>query len=226
MNQVFTAWSGGKDGCLALHQAINRGLKVRYLTNMVTEDGERSRTHGLSAKVLQEQSQAIGIPLVQRKTSWQSYEGEFKRMVNDLKQKGIKGGVFGDIDLPGHRDWVERVCREVDITPYLPLWGQEQERILKDFIDLGFEAIVVATKADILGEDWVGRKIDRDFIDQLSELKKTKDITLCGEAGEYHTLVVDGPLFQKRLEITTSRRAFRDNHWFLEILSTELRAKR
>ena len=115
MNQVFAAWSGGKDSCLALHRAINQGLKVRYLANMVTEDGERSRTHGLSAKVLQAQSQAIGIPLVQRQTSWQSYEGEFKRMVNDLKQEGIKGGVFGDIDLPEHRDWVERVCREVDI---------------------------------------------------------------------------------------------------------------
>lgn len=192
---------------------------------MVTEDGERSRTHGLSAKVLQAQSQAIGIPLVQRKTSWQSYEGEFKRMVNDLKQEGIKGGVFGDIDLQEHRDWVERVCQEVDITPYLPLWGQEQDRILKDFINLGFEAIVVATKTDILGEDWLGRKIDLDFIDQLSELKKTKDITLCGESGEYHTLVVDGPLFRKRLEIAASRKAFRDEHWFLEILSTELKGK-
>lgn len=225
MSQVFTAWSGGKDSCLALHRAITKGLEVRYLANMVTEDGERSRTHGLSTKILQIQSQAIGIPLVQRKTSWQSYEGEFKRMVNDLKQEGIKGGVFGDIDLQEHRDWVEKVCRDVDITPYLPLWGQEQDRILKDFINLGFEAIVVATKADILGEDWLGKEIDLDFIDQLSELKKTKDITLCGEAGEYHTLVVDGPLFQKRLGIAETRKVFRDEHWFLEILSAELKGK-
>lgn len=225
MSQVFTAWSGGKDSCLALHRAINRGLKVRYLANMVTEGGERSRTHGLSARVLQEQSQAIDIPLVQRKTSWQSYEGEFKRMVDDLKQEGIKGGVFGDIDLQEHRDWVERVCREVDIIPYLPLWGQEQGKILKDFINLGFKAIVVATKADIFGEDWLGKEIDLDFIDRLSELRKTNDVTLCGEAGEYHTLVIDGPLFRKRLEITASRKAFRDEHWFLEILSTELKSK-
>jgi len=225
MNQVFMAWSGGKDGCLALHRAITKGLKVRNLSNMVTEDGERSRTHGLSARVLQEQSQAIGIPLVQRRASWQSYEGEFKRMVNDLKQEGIKGGVFGDIDFQEHRDWVERVCREVDITPYLPLWGEEQDKILKDFINLGFKAIVVATKADIMGEDWLGKEINLDFIDQLSEIKKTRDITLCGEAGEYHTLVVDGPLFGKRLEITASRKTFRDEHWLLEILSTELKGK-
>ena len=105
------------------------------------------------------------------------------------------------------------------------LKSQEQRYCLKDFINLGFEAIVVATKADVLGEDWLGRKIDRDFIDRLSELKKTEDITLCGEAGEYHTLVVDGPLFRRRLEITASRKAFRDEHWFLEILSTELRGK-
>jgi uncharacterized protein (TIGR00290 family) len=146
-------------------------------------------------------------------------------MANDLKQEGIKGGVFGDIDLQEHRDWVERVCREVDITPYLPLWREGQDEILKDFVRLGFKAIVVATKADILGEDWLGIEIDFDFIDRLSELGKTKDITLCGEAGEYHTLVVYGPLFRKRLEITASRKAFRDEHWFLEILSTELKSK-
>ena len=84
---------------------------------------------------------------------------------------------------------------------------------------------MVATKADFLGEDWLGRKVDRDFIDRLSELTKTKNITLCGEAGEYHTLVIDGPLFRKRLEITASRKAFRDEHWFLEILSTTLKGK-
>ena len=225
MSQVFTSWSGGKDSCLACYRAVASGLKVRYLANMLTEDGQRSRTHGLSANLIQVQSQAIGIPLVQRRTTWNGFEAKFKNMLRAFKQQGVVGGVFGDIDLDEHREWIERVCREIDITPYLPLWGKSQDEILRDFIDLGFEAIVVATKADLLGEEWLGRKIDLDFIKHLDEIKKIKDITLCGEAGEYHTFVIDGPLFQNRIEIKETRKVLRDEHWFLDILGTDLRTK-
>lgn len=225
MEQVFTSWSGGKDSCLACYRAIASGLKVRYLANTVTEDGKRSRSHGLSARVIQVQSQAVGIPLVQRRTTWDNYEVEFKSMLRIFKQEGVNGGVFGDIDFEEHRQWVERVCQEVDIVPHLPLWEESQGKILRDFIDLGFEAIVVATKADLLGEEWLGQRVDLDFIRHLDKLKETKDITLCGEAGEYHTLVIDGPLFKKRMEILKTRKVFRDTRWFLDILGTELRTK-
>jgi len=192
---------------------------------MVSEDGAYSRTHGLSSRILQLQSQAIGIPLVQRQATWQSYENEFKKMIHNLKQEGIEGGVFGDIDLEEHREWVERVCREAGITPHQPLWGQSQAEILRDFVDSGFETIVVATRADKLGEEWLGRKIDADFIEQIIEMSKTQAVTPCGETGEYHTLVVDGPLFQKRMEITEAKKILRDGHWFLKIINAELQAK-
>ncbi len=223
MNQAFVSWSGGKDCCLACYQAIAGGLRIRYLANMLTEDGTCSRTHGLSAEVIQLQSQAIGIPLVQRKATWGTYEAEFKKMLRSLKRKGIDEGVFGDIDLDEHREWIERVCRAVDITPHLPLWGKSQDEMLRYFINLRFEAIVVATKADILSEEWLGRTIDLDFINLLTDLQKTKPITPCGEAGEYHTLVTNGPFFQKRMEILETRKVFRDEHWFLEILRADLR---
>jgi len=153
------------------------------------------------------------------------YETEFKGMLLALKQEGVRGGVFGDIDLDEHRQWIERVCHEVDITPYLPLWGQSQEKILRDFIGLGFEAVVVATKADLFGEEWLGRKVDLDFLKLLDELRETKDITPCGEAGEYHTFVTDGPLFKERIEILETNKVLREGHWFLEILKCELRSK-
>jgi len=223
LNQAFVSWSGGKDCCLACYQAIAGGLRIRYLANMLTEDGTCSRTHGLSAEVIQLQSQAIGIPLVQRKATWGTYEAEFKKMLRSLKRKGIDEGVFGDIDLDEHREWIERVCRAVDITPHLPLWGKSQDEMLRYFINLRFEAIVVATKADILSEEWLGRTIDLDFINLLTDLQKTKPITPCGEAGEYHTLVTNGPFFQKRMEILETRKVFRDKHWFLEILRADLR---
>ena len=225
MSQVFTSWSGGKDSTLACYRAVTGGLKVRYLLNMVTEDGERSRSHGLSAEVLQVQSRAIGIPIVQRQTTWDNYEAEFKDVLLSLKRDGIEGGVFGDIDLDEHRQWVERVCGETDITPHLLLWGERQESILRDFIDCGFEAVVVATKADMFGEEWLGQEIDLDFLKRLEEQRKMKDFTLCGEAGEYHTFVTDGPLFNQRIEIRETQKVLRDGYWFLEILKCELRPK-
>jgi len=225
MHQVFTSWSGGKDSCFACYRAVVSGLKVRYLANMITEDGRRSWSHGQSPELLQVQSQVIGIPLVQRRTIGENYEAEFKNMLLAFKQEGVTGGVFGDIDMEEHRQWIDRVCQDVDITPHLPLWKQSQEKILKEFIDSGFEAVVVVTKADLLGEEWLGRKIDLDFIRHLEGLSETKDVTPCGEAGEYHTFVTDGPLFRQRIEILETKRVLRDEHWFLEILQYDLRTK-
>ncbi|MFC2003248.1 diphthine--ammonia ligase [Chloroflexota bacterium] len=225
MPQVFVSWSGGKDSSLACYRAVAGGLKVRYLINMITEDGKRSWTHGQSAELLQAQSQAVGIPLVQRRTKMASYEAEFKDVLLTLRQEGITGGVFGDIDLEEHRQWIERVCGEVDITPHLPLWGERQEEVLRDFINRGFEAVAVVAKADLLGEEWLGRKIDLDFLSDLSGLKKPSGFQLGGEAGEYHTFVTDGPLFNKGIEILETQRTLRDGCWFLEILKYQLRSR-
>ena len=225
MPSVFVSWSGGKDSCLACHRAVANELKVCYLANTVTEDGQRSRSHGISAEVLKMQAQAIGIPLVQCPTGWDNYEAEFKRMLRALKQEGVEGGVFGDIDFNEHRQWVKRVCQEVGLTPHLPLWGERQDKILEEFIRLGFESVVVAARADLFGEEVLGRKVDLNFIKYLEKLGKTKTITPCGEAGEYHTLVIDGPLFKRRVEITEASKVLRDKIWFLEILNLELKDK-
>ncbi len=225
MNQVFSSWSGGKDCCLAAYRASASGLKVRYLANTVTEDGQRSCSHGLSADIIRLQSRAMGIPLVQARTTRDTYEAEFKNMLRRFKQEGIDGGVFGDIDFNEHREWIERVCQETDITPHLPLWEESQDKLLREFVSAGFEAVVVAAKADLFSEEVLGRRVDMDFIEQLEELKETKGITPCGEAGEYHTLVINGPLFQKRIEIRETRNVLREERWFLEILKADLKGR-
>jgi diphthine-ammonia ligase len=144
-------------------------------------------------------------------------------MLKSFKEEGIEGGVFGDIDFNPHREWIERVCKEAGMTPHLPLWGDDQKKLMEEFIDAGFIAVVVAAKAELFGEEVLGKTIDRNFINQLDEMSQTKDITPCGEAGEYHTLVIDGPLFKKRLEITESRNVEREGIRFLDILSLELK---
>jgi len=225
MSLVFASWSGGKDCCLAMHRAVAGGLDVRYLANTVTGDGERSRSHGISSAVIRKQAEALGIPIMQQRTEGDNYEAQFITMLKVFEKEGIEGGVFGDIDFNPHRDWIERVCAEAGMTPHLPLWGEDQKKLMEEFIDAGFEAVVVAVKAEIFGEEMLGRKIDRDFINQIDKLSRTIDITPCGEAGEYHTLVIDGPRFKKRLEITESRKVTRDERHFLDVLGTEFKVK-
>ena len=225
MPQVFAPWSGGKDGCFACYLATISGLKVRYLANMLTEDGKRSWSHGLSAEVLQLQAQAIGIPLVQRRVTDRNYDADFKNMLLSFKREGVEGAVFGDIAFVGHQQWIEKACQKVNLTPYFPLSGQAQEKVLRDFIDLGFEATIVVTEADLIDEKWLGRKVDPDFLAYLSELKRTNDIHICGEAGEYHTFVTDGPLFKQRIDILETNKVLRKRHWYLEILKCNLEAK-
>lgn len=223
MSKMFVSWSGGKESCLACYKAIQDGFVISHLLNFVDETGERSRTHGLRTELLRAQSDAIGIPIVQRCTTWKRYEVEFKKAISELKQVGVEGGVFGDIDLQEHRDWVERVCIEAGIKFILPLWLMKREKLLDEFTGAGFEAIIVAIKANVLGEGWLGCKVDRKFMRNLS---RHKNIDLCGEAGEYHTLIIDGPIFKKRINILESAKTLRNGRWILDITSYELVEKR
>ncbi len=208
--KVFASWSGGKECALATYKAISQGHKVSYLVNFISEDGVRSRSHGIKAGVLALQAEAIGIPIIQVKTSWEDYEENFKRVVRELKDKGIEGGVFGDIDLQEHRDWVERVCGEVGIKAFLPLWGIRPEELIAEFLKLKFKAMVIATT---LEEDLLGKVLDKALVNQITKLGSHP----CGESGEYHTFVTAGPIFKKALKVTRGRKERRDDVWFLEI---------
>ena len=217
--KVFCSWSGGKESSLACYRALLQGFEVSFLLNMISEDGKRSRSHGLDSRLIAAQSEAMGIPIVQRKTTWDSYEDEFKKAVSDLKKHDIAGGIFGDIDLQEHRDWVERVCKESGVEAFEPLWQNRRRDLLKEFIEAGFNAMVVATKAELMDDKWLGRRVDEKFINDLAVLK---NVDLCGEAGEYHTFVTDGPIFKKRIEILRTKKYQHNNHWFLSILDYKI----
>ena len=212
--KIFSSWSEGKECALATYKAISQGYEVLYLLNFVSEDGKRSRSHGIKASVVALQAEAIGIPLIQVKTSWENYEENFKKVVRELKNKGIEGGVFGDMDLEEHREWVERVCREVGIKAFLPLWGIRAEELIEEFLKLKFKAIIVATR---LEETFLGKVLDKALVRQISKLGSHP----CGENGEYHTFVTEGPIFRTALKVTRGESKKIDNIWFWEI-SAEL----
>jgi uncharacterized protein (TIGR00290 family) len=212
--KAFCSWSGGKECSMALHEAQKSGIAVTHLLNMASEDGVHSRTHGIDASWLVLQAETIGLPLIQRTTSWDGYEETFKTALNHLRKKGITTGIFGDIDLIQHREWVERVCADCGVTPILPLWNKKREELLNAFINDGFRAVIVATDARFLNEDWLGKEINDDFVREAASLGT---IDLCGEKGEYHTFVYDGPIFKRPLAFKISQKMLRDDNWLLRL---------
>jgi diphthine-ammonia ligase len=224
MTKAFVSWSGGKDCCLALYRAKKEGLDIRYLFNMVNKENKRSKSHGVRAVVIKEQAKALGIPIMQQPTTDDDYEAVFVKALKEFRRKDIEVGVFGDIDFEPHREWNERVCRPAGITPQLPLWQQDQAKLLDEFLSAGFKSVVIAVRADLMGREFLGRTVDKQFLTDIAKLNK--GITPCGEAGEFHTLVVDGPVFKKRLDLTKTEIVTRGEHHFLEILKTKLSAKK
>jgi len=212
------SWSGGKDSCFACHEAMRQGYKVSHLVNFISKEFQRVSFHGTEAKLIQLQSQAMVIPLLQKETTWDGYEQEFKEAVRSLIPSGVKGMIFGDIYLQEHKDWVERVCGDLGIEAVEPLWMKNLEEVLSGFIDAGFQAVIVSAKSQLIERDWIGHLVDRDFMMYLKE----RNIDVCGENGEYHTLVIDGPIFKKRIQLIQSKTIARDNYWFLDTIKYEL----
>lgn len=221
------SWSGGKDSCFAFYTALAQGIKVSHLVNTVSKQFRRVRFHGVKAEIIQAQADAIGINLIQKKTSGDGYEKEFREAVGALAKDGIAWIVTGDIHLEDSRRWIEKVSADLGLGVLTPLWGRKSEDILKEFIESGFEAMVVSAQADIFDKSWVGRKIDQEF---LRDIRAIDGIDACGENGEYHTLVTNGPIFKKRVEIGKTRTVHKESqwgslrtaHWFLDILHFNL----
>ena len=130
--------------------------------------------------------------------------------------------MFGDIFLEDCLAMAKRVSEGVGLSLLEPLWGKGSKKVLEDFMEAGFEAVIVSTQAKLLGKEWVGRRIDRSF---LKDIMKNPEIDPCGENGEYHSLVIDGPIFKKRISITKSQKIIRDGYWFLDIQEYTLTKK-
>lgn len=215
---ALASWSGGKDSCLACYKAMQQGYKIKYLLNFISKEFKRCCFHGIGSELIKLQAQAIGIPLIQKEVTadMQAYEKEFKEAVLEIKTKGINTMIFGDIYLLDHESWVERVCRDIGIKALEPLWQKPPLEIIREFIDAGFKTIIVSAQAEKLGEEFIGQYIDHNLVDRLL----SKNVCPCGENGEFHTLVVDGPIFKKEIQIIKSETILKEGfwkHWFLDI---------
>ncbi len=213
---AISSWSGGKDSCLACFKALKQGYKIQNLLHFISRESKRSCFHGIESRLMNLQAELIGIPIIQKEVTadMKEYEKEFKEAVSQIQ--GIEAMVFGDIYLDEHKDWVERVCKDLSITPVEPLWNASPESLVREFIKLGFKSVVVSAQADKFDKNFVGRQVNEELVDELVSRK----ICPCGENGEFHTLVVDGPIFKRRIEILESEPVLKEGfwkHWFLDI---------
>jgi uncharacterized protein (TIGR00290 family) len=211
---VFCSWSGGKDSAFALHEAVAAGAEPRQLISMMVEGGERSRSHGLSREVLAAQVAAVGLPIEFGAASWSGYEAELLRVLEGVvREGGPSVGVFGDIDMEDHREWVERVAGLAGAEACLPLWQRPRRRLMEEVLAAGFEAVIVAVRDGVLPPELLGRTIDAPLVAEIERL----GADAAGENGEFHTLVVDGPLFEHRLEVEPGESSLRDGVWFTDL---------
>ncbi len=211
--RVFVSWSGGKDACLALRRAVARGAEPVALVCMLHEGGRVSRGHGLPLALLEEQAAALGVPLVTRAATWEEYEDTYIALLHELRGQGVEAGVFGDIDLQGHRDWVERVCRTAGLGCHLPLWGRPRREVLADFL-AGGRATIVAVDQSRLGSEFLGLELDDAVVDRL----EAAGADACGEGGEYHTAVTWSPLFSSRVALAWDGIEEREGHRVLRFV--------
>jgi len=207
------SWSGGKDSALAFHRAVRAGLRPVALLTMFKEDGERSRSHGLRPEVLEAQAAALGLPLIQGHATWEGYERAFIGQLGAARALGAEVAVFGDIDLQPHRDWEEKVCAEAGLRPHLPLWLEPRRRLVDELLAAGFRARLVAVREGRLPITFLGRLLEPALVDAI----EAHGCDACGEEGEYHSVVVDGPGFRAPLDLVPGDLAKVLDVWGLDL---------
>ncbi len=189
--------SGGKDSTFALYQSQKEELNVKYILHLYNIDDSRVRFHGYRKEVIKEQARAMGMKSLVRPVHSNRYYQDFKNILRELKKKRIKGLITGEINLEDCREYNESAVKEVGLQYYTPLWKKSPKLILEDFINQGFKAVICSVWLEKLNKKYLGRKIDKEF---LRDILKEKNVDPCGEKGEYHSLVYDGPCFKKPLE--------------------------
>lgn len=196
-NDCFISWSGGKDACLALYKAMNQGYNPKRLLTMFSIESDMSSAHRLKQESVKAQASSIGIESCIGKTSFTEYEKVFVANLKQFKDMGIDYGIFGDIDIDEHREWEERVCKEASIEAILPLWKRNRRELVEEFINYGFKAKIVLVDKTRLDAKFLGQDLSFTL---LKEIKKY-GADVCGENGEYHTVVYDGPIFNNSLDL-------------------------
>lgn len=210
--------SGGKDGTLALDRARRAGLDVRYLASVYEGNTGRVRFHGVPHELIAAQAAALGLEAVLAPTHPADFEAAFHGVLEDLKGRGCTGIVFGNIHLTDVRGWYEERVHEAGLTHVEPVWGGPAIELVYEVVERGYRTLVVSVDLQQGAVDLLGRELDADL---LTDLSITDAFDPCGERGEYHTFVYDGPDFRAPVSFRIGETLEREGHRFLDLIPTE-----
>jgi uncharacterized protein (TIGR00290 family) len=214
MENVLVSWSGGKDSAIALYEILkNKGYRVSALLSTLTEGYDRISMHGVRRILLERQVASLGFPLeevfISKNASNEEYELNMGRVLAKYKDAGVTSVVFGDIFLEDLRKYREEKLATLGLQGIFPLWKRDTRELAHSLTALGFKAVTTCVDTNTLGRQFVGRVIDKQF---LSELPETVD--LCGENGEYHSFVSDGPIFKEEISYALGEIVLRENRFY------------
>lgn len=206
----FFNWSGGKDSALALYHAQKSGqYSIERLLTNINEIVRRISMHGVRVELLDEQAKMLGIPLqkmlLTEQPGMQAYEAQLMSTMKQLQGEQFTHSLFGDIFLEDLRAYRETQLARVQMNAVFPLWKRDTKELMHEFLDLGFKTIAVCVKAELLDESFAGRIIDKDFLKDLPP-----NVDPCGENGEFHTFVFDGPIFKNPIACKTGEKVFKE----------------
>jgi uncharacterized protein (TIGR00290 family) len=214
MERVLVSWSGGKDSALALSEILKDGrYEVAALLTTVAMDFDRISMHGVRRALLERQARSLGFRLeevfITKNNSNEKYELSMAKVLSQYHDSGITSVVFGDIFLEDLRKYREEKLGSLNLRGIFPIWKRETNQLAHFFIVSGFKAITTCVDTTVLGEQFVGREINESFLSELPI-----EVDPCGENGEYHSFVYDGPIFKNRILLSTGERVLRENRFY------------
>ncbi|OLY93791.1 MJ0570-related uncharacterized domain-containing protein [Cnuella takakiae] len=208
--KTYFNWSGGKDSSLALHYVLqNPALQVSALYTSVNAAHNRVSMHGVRRELLEAQARSIGLPLhtaeLPEMPGMSDYERIMEKGVSQLRAEGFEAAIFGDIFLEDLKRYREEQLARLSMPCLFPLWQKDTRELIAEFIGLGFKAVIVCVNGRHLDESFCGRIIDESFLADLPD-----SVDPCGENGEYHSFVFDGPIFQQPIAFTVGEKVYRE----------------
>jgi diphthine-ammonia ligase len=203
--KLAALFSGGKDSTYALYKAMKEGHEIKYLVTVFSERQDSWMFHYPCIELTKLQAEALGIKQIIKKT-----KGEKEKELKDLKdvlisvKDEVDGIVTGALYSEYQKTRVEKICKEIGLKCLSPLWHSDLEKMLKEEIGLGFEIMITGVAAEGLDKSWLGKKINLETIEKLKELNKKFGINIGAEGGEFETLVLECPIFKKKIKILNS----------------------
>ena len=216
--KVLVSWSGGKDSALSLYETLKSGrFEVAALLATITEAYGRVTMHGVREALLEKQAEALGLRLekvfIPENCPNDEYESRMASTLIKYRRAEVSSTVFGDIFLEDVRRHREENLSKIGMKGIFPLWGEDTFRLAEKFIDLGFKAIITCVDAKRLTKQFVGRIFDRGFLADLPE-----QVDPCGENGEFHSFVYDGPIFRKPIRFRVGETVLRGGNYYCDLI--------